>query len=47
MIKTKQEWLAQYEKYCNERDMTLLGAAYDVLKTNTIERDDAPGGPIP
>ena len=47
MIKTKQEWLAQYEKYCNERDMTLLGAAYDVLKTNTIERDDAPWGPDP
>ena len=44
MLKTKEEWLSQYKNCCNERDMTLLGAAYDVLKKNTIECDDAPWG---
>ncbi len=47
MLKTKEEWLAQCEKYCNGRDMALLSASYDVLKKNTIERDDAPWGPDP
>lgn len=45
--KTKEEWLAQYGSCCSEKDMTLLGAAYDVLQRNTIERPDAPWGPNP
>ena len=44
---TKQEWLKQYEERCNSRDMTLLGAAYDVLKGNVIEQADAPWGDAP
>ena len=44
---TKQEWLKQYEERCSSRDMTLLGAAYDVLKNNTIESADAPWGASP
>ena len=46
-IMTKEEWLNQYRKACNARDLTLLEAAYDVLKNNTIEREDAPWGGSP
>ena len=46
-LMTKEEWLDQYKETCNERDMTLLSAAYDVLKNNTIEREDAPWGGAP
>ena len=44
---TKEEWLKQYESQCDQRDMTLLGAAYDVLKKNTIESAEAPWGADP
>lgn len=47
MKKTKEEWLAQYQTCCSERDLALLSAAYNVLEKNTIERDDAPWGSDP
>ena len=44
---TKKEWLTKYENQCNQRDKVLLNAAYDVLKKNTIESDEAPWGASP
>ena len=44
---TKEQWLGQYEGKISERDMKLMSAAYDVLKTNTVHSPDAPWGDIP
>jgi len=47
LLKTKEEWLTQYQSRCDQKELTLLGAAYDILKGNTIEAPDAPWGPDP
>ena len=44
---TKKEWIMQYQDQLNERDITLIEAAYDVLERNTIEREGAPWGKEP
>ena len=45
MIKlTKQEWLSAYNQMLGERELELIGAAYDVLKKNTVHDAKAPWG---
>ena len=45
MIKlTKQEWLSAYNQKLGERELELIGAAYDVLKKNTVHDAKAPWG---
>ncbi len=41
---TKKEWLDQYSAELSERDIALLSAAYDVLKTNTVHPENSPWG---
>ncbi len=43
---TKEQWLKQYEGR-TEKEKKLLSAAYDVLKRNTLQSDDAPWGKLP
>ena len=45
MLLTKEEWLSG--KPVSERDKTILGAAYEVLKKNTIHSKNAPWGDVP
>ena len=45
MLLTKEEWLSG--KPVSERDKTILGAAYEVLKRNTIHSKNAPWGDVP
>lgn len=42
MLLTKEEWLSG--KPVSERDKTILDAAYEVLKKNTIHSKNAPWG---
>ena len=41
---TKEQWLAQYNGRLSDRDLYLLGKAYDVLRRNTVKYDNAPWG---
>ncbi len=45
MLLTKEEWLSG--KPVSERDKTILDAAYEVLKKNTIHSKNAPWGDVP
>lgn len=45
MLLTKEEWLSG--KPVSERDKTILDAAYEVLKRNTIHSKNAPWGDVP
>lgn len=45
MLLTKEEWLSG--KSVSERDKTILDAAYEVLKKNTIHSKNAPWGDVP
>ena len=47
MVLTKEEWLAPLSSKHAARDMTLLDAAYEVLKKNTVHSPDAPWGDVP
>ena len=47
MFMTKEEWLSESGKSVSERDRILLGAAYEVLKRNTIREQSAPWGDVP
>ncbi len=47
MVLTKEEWLAQAAGKCSARDRTLLDAAYEVLKKNTVHTPEAPWGDVP
>ena len=47
MFLTKEEWLAPLRGAHSARDMTLLDAAYEVLKKNTVHSPDAPWGDVP
>ena len=44
---TKTEWLDQYKTSLSERNINLLGAAYDVLEKNTMQGDNMPWGSNP
>lgn len=44
---TKQQWLDSLAGTVSDRDRTLLSAAYDVLKKNTVHSPDAPWGDVP
>ena len=41
---TRKEWLSRYENKVSDRDLALLGMAYDVLRKNTVRYDNAPWG---
>lgn len=45
MLLTKEKWLSG--KPVSERDKTILDAAYEVLKKNTIHSKNAPWGDVP
>ena len=44
---SKENWLSLYKDTVSPRDYELLGAAYDILKKNTVNEPKAPWGEVP